>query len=135
VAAQRQDVNLFVRRRSSPANEPGSAPARYPHCDADVLHAPGACVYCDLCPEAQAARIANGVNFTGEDDPDKEPCPATARRPVEIIERWGGNQPTTEEDLERMREDLKAAMAEAEIMLKVHKGETFDLDVVTGDDF
>lgn len=71
-------------------------PETLPHCDADVLHAPGACVYCDGRPDLQARRAFEGVNFTGENDPAKTPCPATLRRPVEKIERWYGNVPRPE---------------------------------------
>lgn len=68
--------------------------AEFPHCDPLVLHAPGACIYCDKRPAAQQARVAAGVNFTGEG-----PDPATAVRPLETIERWYGNTPKTLEDL------------------------------------
>ena len=63
-----------------------------PHCDSNVLHAPGRCVYCDRgFADLQEFRLLHGINFTGESDPAKLPCPATAKRPVETIERWGGN--------------------------------------------
>lgn len=67
------------------------ADADFPHCDADVLHAPGMCRYCDDFPELHQARLEANVNFTGEDDPSKDPCPATVRRSLDRIERWGGN--------------------------------------------
>lgn len=63
-----------------------------PHCDSNVLHAPGRCDYCDRgFADLQEFRLLHGINFTGESDPTKLPCPATAKRPVETIERWGGN--------------------------------------------
>jgi hypothetical protein len=67
--------------------------ARFPHCDEKVLHAPGTCEFCDSYPEEQQARIASGTNFTGEGDLNKLPCPAEQRRPLETINRWGGNTP------------------------------------------
>lgn len=65
--------------------------AQAPHCDDLVLHAPGNCKYCDMFPDIQQARIKNGVNFTGENDPKKKQCPAEVRRSLDTINRWGGN--------------------------------------------
>lgn len=70
--------------------------ATYPHCDSEVLHAPGECKYCDMYPDAQAARQTGGINFTGHSDEDKAPCPSEVRRPLERINRWGGNVPVPE---------------------------------------
>lgn len=67
--------------------------APFPHCDSRVLHAPGACEYCDMYPEEQALRDREGTNFTGQADPKKKPCPATAARSVENINKWPGNRP------------------------------------------
>lgn len=68
------------------------APAvKFPHCDSKVLHAPGKCEFCDKYPEAQ--RMLDKINFTGESDPDKTPCPSTLRRPLETINQWPGNRP------------------------------------------
>lgn len=64
-----------------------------PHCDLNVLHAPGMCQVCDLFPELQRARHEANVNFTGENDPSKDPCPATLVRDLQKIERWPGNVP------------------------------------------
>jgi hypothetical protein len=36
----------------------------YPHCNAEVLHAPEICKYCDMYPERQAAREAGKTPFT-----------------------------------------------------------------------
>lgn len=69
------------------------AQAPYPHCDSFVLHAPGKCEVCDLYPTYQAARIAAGINFTGEHRLDRRKCPSEERRPLETIERWPGNRP------------------------------------------
>lgn len=70
----------------------------FPHCDSLVLHAPGACVYCDRHPEKQDERIRNAVAFTGE-EPVRfgHPCPSTVRRSVEIINAWPGNRPVDPE--------------------------------------
>lgn len=65
--------------------------AAFPHCDSQVLHAPGECRYCDKYPEAQALRIRARVNFTGHYDEDKVICPAERRRTLPTINRWYGN--------------------------------------------
>jgi hypothetical protein len=73
-----------------------------PHCDDLILHGPGVCDYCDKYPAWQEARrkfrieysftqarIANHrIRRTGY-----RPCPASVLRPIEKIERWGGNVP------------------------------------------
>lgn len=64
------------------------------HCDQSILHAPGKCQYCDHYPEAQALREFWRINFTGEHNPDKAPCPSTYFRPDGIRDLWPGN--TTE---------------------------------------
>lgn len=66
--------------------------AAHPHCDDLVLHRDGTCRYCDMYPERQEQRRAEAVNFTGESDPDKQPCPSTLRRPFEVIDKWPGNK-------------------------------------------
>lgn len=82
-----------------------------PHCDDLVLHAPGECDVCDQYAfKAQQQRIAAGVNFTGHNDPGKQPDPATIRRTqavlehsgkfadgFEVLSRWGGNRPWRDE--------------------------------------
>lgn len=35
-----------------------------PHCNTEVLHAPGECYYCDRYPERQRVRAASGTPFT-----------------------------------------------------------------------
>lgn len=64
----------------------------FPHCDAKVLHAPGDCGFCDHFPDMQNARIAWGMNFTGEHEDNLAPCPAEIARTMETIERWVGNR-------------------------------------------
>lgn len=64
-----------------------------PHCDDKVLHAPGACQFCDEYPERQAARVRDGVNFTRGTDPALRPCPSTEARGLDRIEAWFGNRP------------------------------------------
>jgi hypothetical protein len=63
------------------------------HCDQTILHAPGACDYCDHYPEAQALREWWRINFTGETDPGKAPCPSEHFRSAELRDRWPGNTP------------------------------------------
>jgi hypothetical protein len=36
----------------------------FPHCNSEVLHAPGTCVYCDDFPDKQTARAVSGTPFT-----------------------------------------------------------------------
>ena len=66
----------------------------FPHCDPHVLHQPTVCLICDkYAAKLQEVRIRHGINFTGEHDPNKKPCPAEKNRPLERIEKWGGNRP------------------------------------------
>lgn len=65
---------------------------QFPHCDANVLHAPGKCEYCDAHPDWQELRTLWGINFTGETDPMKHPCPSLRYRSLDTIERWPGNR-------------------------------------------
>lgn len=64
-----------------------------PHCDPSILHAPRVCKYCDEYSEWQQYRQVAHINFTGENDPDKAPCPSEHFRPAEVRDRWGGNVP------------------------------------------
>jgi hypothetical protein len=69
----------------------------FAHCDSSLLHAPGECKYCDAYPLRQRQRVVTGVNFTGHDDPGKQPCPADASRPpgsASDHRRWAGNRPS-----------------------------------------
>lgn len=69
-----------------------------PHCDSSILHGPLAeCIYCDQFPEWQELRKRWRINFTGENDPKKAPCPSTHFRPLDVIEKWHGNVPMTSE--------------------------------------
>lgn len=68
-----------------------------PHCDPQVLHAPGECAICDTyAAERQKIRIFQGICFTGH-EPDGvrffTPCPSTRVRSVETINKWPGNRP------------------------------------------
>ncbi len=67
--------------------------APFPHCDQNVLHAPGKCEYCDEYPEMQQERQRQHINFTGEGNRNKAQCPAEARRSLANINKWGGNVP------------------------------------------
>lgn len=64
----------------------------FPHCDSNVLHAPGECIYCDARAEWQELRAMWGINFTGHEDADKSPCPSLRFRALDIIEKWPGNR-------------------------------------------
>lgn len=76
----------------------GVADAWAPHCDAAVLHAPGECRHCDLYPAWQRYRVVARIAFTGhEPDENETMCPSEVRRPIEAIERWGGNRPHARE--------------------------------------
>jgi hypothetical protein len=70
-----------------------------PHCDQQILHAPGECDYCDEQPQWQALRKLWGIAFTGHlpirvlDPPFQElPCPSDWRRPLGLNQAWPGNQ-------------------------------------------
>jgi hypothetical protein len=58
-----------------------------PHCDADVIHAPGVCQMCDQHPRLQEDRRMAGIPYTGQGLD-----PATERRSLEQIERWPRNR-------------------------------------------
>lgn len=48
----------------------------YVHTDPRIVHAPRTCTECDNYGGIfQELRVAWGINFTGEDDPTKLPCP------------------------------------------------------------
>lgn len=67
--------------------------AAFPHCDSNVLHAPGTCEFCDHYPDFQAARLKDGINFTGQNVKGRQPCPATVLRDLDRVQAWGGNRP------------------------------------------
>jgi hypothetical protein len=66
---------------------------QFPHCDPLILHKPGICGACDGHADWQALRIAWEINFTGEEDPQKAPCPSAKYRPAYQAHRWHGNHP------------------------------------------
>jgi hypothetical protein len=67
---------------------------QFPHCDAQVLHAPGECGYCDDRADWQALRLVWGVAFTGHEPlAGQTSCPSDARRGVAGAHVWPGNQP------------------------------------------
>src|SRR4051812_31142043 len=88
------------------SNEVDTYKARFPHCDSNILHAPKKCIYCDEYPEEQAKRIADGINFTGEQDPNKTKCPAEEARALKMIEQWPGNVPKNAESEARTAFDF-----------------------------
>lgn len=45
-------------------DEFGGEKFEYPHCNPEVLHAPGICYYCDHYPSRQAARAASRATFS-----------------------------------------------------------------------
>lgn len=82
-----------------------------PHCDPSVLHSEeSGCEYCQKFPDWQELRRRWRINFTGENDPDKAPCPATHFRPLETINRWGGNVPKVTTDLDRKADALSGKL-------------------------
>lgn len=72
---------------------------RYPHCDSNILHAPGECEYCDEYPSRQYKRILDNIAFTGHARVlGGYPCPADEARPQGAgndHRRWAGNKPTS----------------------------------------
>jgi hypothetical protein len=66
-----------------------------PHCDQDVLHAPGECEHCDTHPDWQALRDLWGIAYTGHEPINRQlPCPSDHRRGTGNAHIWGGNRPT-----------------------------------------
>ncbi len=73
----------------------GDAP---PHCDANVCHAPGECVWCDETPGWQQKRVDANQAFTGHKPiKGQKPCPSDKRRGLGGAHVWGGNIPVREE--------------------------------------
>lgn len=64
-----------------------------PHCDPSILHAPTVCPVCDDYPEWQEYRDVARINFTGEYDIDKAPCPSVYFRAPDVRDAWPGNRP------------------------------------------
>jgi hypothetical protein len=70
---------------------------KFPHCDSRVVHSPeDNCKYCNESGLQELRKVWN-INFTGHHDPDKTICPAEAKRPLDTINRWGGNVAMTPE--------------------------------------
>ena len=66
----------------------------FPHCDQNCIHRPLSCEYCDqYASDLQHNRELLNVNFTGENDPSKHPCPSDLRRGLGGAHGWGGNAP------------------------------------------
>jgi hypothetical protein len=90
--------------------------ARGIHCDDRVIHRPQACLICDeFGADLQTERFVLGVNYTGESDPAKAPCPATLQRPLDAIYAWHGNVPVTPEKIAQdlaWVEEVRAAVRE-----------------------
>lgn len=64
-----------------------------PHCDQSILHAPGVCDFCDKYPYEQSLRLQWRINFTGEHDENKAPCPSEHFRSERDRDNWPGNRP------------------------------------------
>jgi len=85
---------VALPERYQPPAEVWKTLGQMPHCDPQILHRPKTCEYCDKHPVWQALREAYEINFTGEDDPKKSPCPSSKYRPAYMAHRWHGNHPT-----------------------------------------
>lgn len=95
---------------------------RFPHCDQRVLHAPGECKFCDDCSLLQFVRHAWGINFTGHHQIETDngtamlPCPAEVSRPLDLINRWGGNTARTvaqvTKDEAQMKKDMEKLVSD-----------------------
>ncbi len=69
-------------------------PIPAPHCDPQVLHAPGVCRYCDAHPKWQTKRTVAKMLFTGELPREGwQPCPAEKARGMDSINARPGNRP------------------------------------------
>lgn len=74
---------------------------QFPHCDPRILHKNGECEYCDKHPLWQELRQSWGINFTGHRETKSNeyfdspmlPCPSEAARPLDTINKWDGNVP------------------------------------------
>jgi hypothetical protein len=85
---------------------------QFPHCDHLILHIPGECEYCDAHPAWQALRLIWGINFSGENNPAKAPCPSSLIRPIEQAHNWPNNRPRAADEparsvYEHMRDNIK----------------------------
>jgi len=97
---------------------------KFPHCDVRVVHSPeDNCKYCNESGLQEIRKVWN-INFTGHHDPDKTICPAEAKRPLDTINKWGGNVAMTPE-VEEARDQYYRQLAE---QLKETKREQTSLD-------
>jgi hypothetical protein len=65
------------------------------HCDGRVLHAPGTCWACDLPKYVPFRELRHTLRIAYSDGvvpPGWDPCPSTAWRPAERVNRWFGNR-------------------------------------------
>ncbi len=90
----------------------------FPHCDQRILHAPGECIHCDSFPVYQYYRQALGINFTGHRLSGLTKCPAEVARNLDVIERWGGNVPTTQADIDAADEETRKMFDEIREKMK-----------------
>ena len=98
---------------------------QFPHCDSKVLHAPeDNCKYCNAQPEWQELRKYWGIAFTGHSGEVGSngkpliPCPSEWDRPVETINKWGGNvamTPEREEQIDQYYEELRESLKDLRI--------------------
>lgn len=58
------DGRVVLRGSSEEAQHKFQEQFPYPHCNSEVLHAPGTCQYCDMYPDRQAMRAAGNTPFT-----------------------------------------------------------------------
>lgn len=87
-----------MRRRSVLIDLDEPPMITFPHCDSRILHSPGTCRYCDMRPDWQALRSAQGIAFS---DMSTEaalehglvPCPSTYYRAADVRDMWGPNNP------------------------------------------
>lgn len=86
----------------------------FPHCDARVLHHPfDKCVDCNHYPALQLERFDKKIAFTGRWREGLELCPAEQARPLDVINRWGGNVAMTPERIaeeDAYWEDFRATL-------------------------
>lgn len=61
---------------------------QYPHCNTEVLHAPGQCKYCDKYPDWQQVRIKKGEPFANDDDTMWHGNVAKPEYNVQLDESW-----------------------------------------------
>lgn len=102
-----------------------------PHCDQWVTHAPNACSICDeYAKEEQQYRIDNNINFTGEHDPTKKPCPAEVLRNINTINKWHGNTP--KQSGEKSEQELILEEALKQELEQIEKEQNFDFDKYYG---